>query len=72
MAVPLPGADSGARSTLLTPDNGGWRMRWAREVEDAMEDMRRQVPRFCMVYASPVHIWEHSGELAHSTFLADC
>jgi hypothetical protein len=42
-----------------------------REVEDAAEDMRQRVMRFCMVYASPVHIWEHLGDLANSAFLAD-
>jgi hypothetical protein len=39
-------------------------VRWVRVVEDAAKDMRRWVPRFCMVYVSPVHVRERSGELA--------
>jgi hypothetical protein len=70
-AVPLPGADGGARSTPPAPDEGGRRARWAREVEDAAEDMRRRVSRFRMVYASPVHVRERFGGLAHSAFSAD-
>ncbi len=70
-AVPLPGTDGGMRSTPPTPNYGGWHAQWAREVEDATEDMRRRVLSFPMVYMSPVHGREHSGELAHSAFLAD-
>jgi hypothetical protein len=70
-AVPLPGTDSGARSTPPTPDDRGRRAQWAREVEDAVEDMRWWVMRFRMVYGSPVHIRERLGELVNSAFLAD-
>ena len=72
LAVPLLGADGGAQSTPPVPNNGGRQARWAREVEDTVEDIRQRVTRFCMVYVSPVHVQDHSGELAHSAFLADC
>ncbi len=70
LAVPLLGADCGSQSTPPAPDNGGRQARWAREVEDAAKDMRRWVPRFCMVYVSPVHVRECSGELAAQRLLS--
>ncbi len=71
-AILLAGADGGARSTPPAPEDGGRQAQWAQEVEDAAEDMRWQVMRFHMVYASPVLVRERSGELANSAFLADC
>jgi hypothetical protein len=70
LAIPLLGADCGLQSTPPAPNNGGQQAWWAREVEDATKDMRGRVPRFCMVYVSPVHVWEHSGELAAQCLLS--
>ncbi len=70
LAVPLLGADCGLQSTPPAPDNEGRQAQWAREVEDAAKDMRQRVPRFCMVYVSPVHVRERSGELATQRLLS--
>ncbi|KAL3765305.1 hypothetical protein ACHAW5_006090 [Stephanodiscus triporus] len=40
----------------------------AREVQLAAEDMKRRVPSFRMIYISPMHVRDRSGELLNNSF----